>query len=111
MIKLWDEKTPAYQPEFGQKVPSLAPYILTSDKPHAAMIVCPGGGYYGKAPHEGEPVALWLNRIGLSAFVLDYRLHIFQDGPHGVGLAEDNPALSAWTRLCENWLRSIGFTF
>jgi acetyl esterase/lipase len=38
------------------------------------VIVCPGGGYGGRAPHEGEPIALWLNSIGVSAFVLDYRV-------------------------------------
>jgi len=46
----------------------------------------------------------------LSQHKIPFDLHIFQDGPHGVGLAEDNPILSAWTRLCENWLLSIGFT-
>jgi len=27
-----------------------------------------------RADHEGKPVALWLNSIGISAFVLDYRV-------------------------------------
>jgi acetyl esterase/lipase len=38
------------------------------------VIVCPGGGYCGKADYEGAPVARWLNSVGLSAFVLDYRV-------------------------------------
>jgi acetyl esterase/lipase len=37
------------------------------------MIVCPGGGYHWLAPHEGEPVARWLNGLGIAAFVLEYR--------------------------------------
>jgi hypothetical protein len=29
------------------------------------MIVLPGGGYAGHAPHEAEPVASWLSEIGV----------------------------------------------
>jgi acetyl esterase/lipase len=36
--------------------------------------VLPGGGYAGQAPHESEPVARWLNGLGIAAFVLDYRV-------------------------------------
>lgn len=45
-----------------------------SARPLAAVVVCPGGGYARRAPHEGEPVARWLNSLGLHAFVLDYRV-------------------------------------
>jgi acetyl esterase/lipase len=38
------------------------------------VIVCPGGGYGHHAAHEGIPVAAWLNRIGLHAAVLGYRV-------------------------------------
>jgi len=38
-----------------------------------AVIICPGGGYEIHAPHEAEPVAEWLNRQGLTAFILRYR--------------------------------------
>ena len=36
-------------------------------------------------------------------------LHIFENGPHGVGLALGNPALSEWPVLLTNWLRGRGF--
>lgn len=40
-----------------------------------AIIVCPGGGYGGLAvDHEGKQIADWLNNIGISAFILKYRL-------------------------------------
>ncbi len=32
-------------------------------------------------------------------------LHVFQNGPHGVGLAMEDPALSEWSKLLTNWLR------
>jgi acetyl esterase/lipase len=35
-------------------------------------------------------------------------LHIFENGPHGVGMALGDPALSHWTPLLENWLRTRG---
>jgi len=40
----------------------------------SAIIICPGGGYGGKADYEAYPVAQWLNSLGVSAFVLDYRV-------------------------------------
>ena len=41
----------------------------------AAVIICPGGAYWGLAiKHEGAEVASWFNSLGISAFVLKYRL-------------------------------------
>jgi acetyl esterase/lipase len=37
-------------------------------------------------------------------------LHIFENGPHGVGLALGDPALSAWPTLLTTWLRARGLT-
>ena len=39
-----------------------------------AVIVCPGGGYATLADYEGRDYALFLNRYGVTAFVLNYRL-------------------------------------
>lgn len=40
-----------------------------------AVVICPGGGYWGLAiEHEGSQVAQWLNSLGVTAFVLKYRL-------------------------------------
>jgi dipeptidyl aminopeptidase/acylaminoacyl peptidase len=46
---------------------------------------------------------LALRKAGVPA-----EMHIFEKGPHGVGLANDNPALSAWSSLLANWLRGRG---
>ncbi len=37
-------------------------------------------------------------------------MHIFENGPHGVGLALGDPALSEWPPLLTNWLRGRGLT-
>ena len=261
-IPLWNKNVPGFDPAIAQPKPRLAPYLLAGDEPKPCIIVCPGGGYWIHAPHEAEPVAQWLNGLGINSFVLFYRttpyhhpypmldgqravrlvrarvrkfgvdpqrvgilgfsagghlastvgthfdagdpqaadpvervscrpdalilcypvitfgeyrhdgsraallgaenpppelvtslsnelqvtpqtpptflwhtanddgvpvensllfagalsrnkipfdLHVFADGPHGVGLAEQNPTLHLWTKACENWLRSIGF--
>ena len=41
----------------------------------ASVVICPGGAYVMLAmDHEGHQVAAWLNSIGVTAFVLKYRL-------------------------------------
>jgi acetyl esterase/lipase len=35
-------------------------------------------------------------------------MHIFENGPHGVGLALGDPALAEWPRLLSNWMRGRG---
>src|SRR5688500_5536682 len=69
-LPLWPEGS---VPRGADGAPALTPYLLDGG-PHAAVVVCPGGGYRRRAPHEGEPVARWLNGLGISAFVLDYRV-------------------------------------
>ncbi|WP_085537102.1 alpha/beta hydrolase [Massilibacteroides vaginae] len=50
----------------------LPPKELNTQK---AVVVCPGGGYAGLASmHEGVQVAEWLNKQGIAAFVLKYRM-------------------------------------
>lgn len=52
----------------------LTPYLVDGLGPGPAVVVCPGGGYRRHAAHEGEPVARWLNGLGIAAFVLEYRV-------------------------------------
>jgi len=56
--------------------PTLTPYVVPAARSTGtAVIVCPGGGYQHLAMEkEGEQVALWLNSLGVTAFVLKYRL-------------------------------------
>jgi acetyl esterase/lipase len=43
---------------------------------------------------------LALRKAGVPA-----EMHIFEKGAHGVGLANDDPALAEWSKLLANWLR------
>lgn len=46
----------------------------------AAVIICPGGGYTRLAVNiSGFQLAKWFNTIGISAFVLNYRLPVSPD--------------------------------
>lgn len=68
-------KTPLATGTAETDIPTLTPYIVSSAKgPTPAFVVLPGGGYGMLAPHEGPDIALWLNTLGISAFVLKYRL-------------------------------------
>ncbi len=71
---LWPNGAPFAKGSEPEDCPRITPYIVPASKPTSAVVICPGGGYGGRAAHEGEPVALWLNGIGVSAFVLDYRV-------------------------------------
>lgn len=57
-------------------VPILTVYQAPGNKANGtAVIICPGGGYSGLAiTHEGDDVARKFNAIGVTAFVLKYRL-------------------------------------
>ena len=43
-------------------------------KKHPCILIIPGGGYDHLSDHEGENVAIELNKLGISAFVLYYRI-------------------------------------
>ena len=65
------------------KTPQLWYYPSTHPKKEgAAVLVIPGGGYKNLAfEHEGIKVAEWLNKIGISAFVLMYRTPHWESKP------------------------------
>jgi acetyl esterase/lipase len=46
--------------------------------------------------------------LGLRKAGIPAEMHIFEKGPHGVGLANDDAALSEWSKLLANWLRGRG---
>ncbi|MFO0907969.1 MAG: alpha/beta hydrolase [Isosphaeraceae bacterium] len=60
----------------GKDVPTISVHRPAVDRSKgASVVVCPGGGYGHLAlGHEGKDVAEWLNKLGLTAVVLTYRL-------------------------------------
>ncbi|SFS56393.1 alpha/beta hydrolase [Paenibacillus sp. BC26] len=76
LIELWPEGAPLATGTTDEDRPALTPYLVEGSE--SVVIVCPGGGYGMRADHEGEPIALWLNGLGISAFVLRYRVAPYQ---------------------------------
>lgn len=67
----------------------------------AAVLICPGGGYGGLAvQHEGSQFAIWLNSLGISAFVLYYRMpnHHYQ-----IPLSDAQTAMELIYKRAKEW--------
>jgi acetyl esterase/lipase len=75
-FRLWDKSAPGALGDKPEDIPTLTLYPATHhDKPTAAIIVAPGGSYHHLAAnHEGRQLANWFNAMGITAFVLQYRL-------------------------------------
>ena len=105
-IRLWPQGHVPYADACGgQAEPSLEPYEAGGAR--AAVIVCPGGGYRIKAPHEGAPVASMLQRAGVSAFVLDYRV---APCPHDAPLGDALRAIRVVRAMGYEKVAILGFS-
>ena len=69
VISLWPE-IPGSQSE----TPTITYYPPENKTSDAAVVIFPGGAYAMRASHEGEGYARYLNKIGVTAFVVDYRV-------------------------------------
>lgn len=69
------------------------PYFLYATTTDQAVPVLSSVSFYTALVRAGVPA----------------ELHLFEQGPHGTGLAQGYPALSAWPELLENWLRLNGW--
>jgi len=87
VIALWPEGVPGLRADAAPEIikddrvynvhtPSLTYFPASSDKANGtAVIMCPGGGYVRLAvSSEGMGAVHWLNPLGVSVFVLKYRL-------------------------------------
>ena len=75
-ILLWENGAPGALGSDDSDKPSLTIYpVQGKNISGTSVIVFPGGGYGALAMnHEGRQVANWLNAVGITAFVLKYRL-------------------------------------
>jgi acetyl esterase/lipase len=81
-IPLWDGKAPHAVGDSAADKPSLKVFLAPKEKANGtAVVICPGGGYGFLADdHEGKQAAEFLNTLGVSAFVLKYRI-VTKDRP------------------------------
>lgn len=73
-LRLWQDRAPQATGDDLLDQPILSLHLPKQGN-GCGVLVCPGGGYRTLASdHEGLQVAMWLNRRGIAAFVLRYRL-------------------------------------
>ncbi len=78
-VRLWGGPVPLATGTGLEDTPALTVYRpAPGTATGAAVVVLPGGGYRGRAAHEGEPVARWLATVGVTAFVARYRVSPYQ---------------------------------
>jgi len=76
-IILWNNGAPGALGTADEDIPTLTLFQAYGQPktPRTAVIVAPGGSYGWLASnHEGRQEANWLNSLGITAFVLKYRL-------------------------------------
>lgn len=74
-IPLWSNGAPGALGDKDDDKPTLTAFLPPPEKATgAAIVICPGGGYGGLAPHEGQGYAEWLADNGVAGIVLKYRL-------------------------------------
>jgi acetyl esterase/lipase len=75
-IPLWEHGAPGALGQAPEDQPTLTVYLAVDPKATGtAVIVAPGGSYgFLAVNHEGRQPANWLNALGVTAFVLCYRL-------------------------------------
>jgi acetyl esterase/lipase len=75
IVNLWPDGSP-HNPRNPMERPRIECYVPSDDGggSRAVVIVCPGGGYRMRAPHEATPVARFLAAHGLAAMVCHYRV-------------------------------------
>lgn len=82
--------------------PSLTAYLAPAEKRNgAAVVICPGGGHrLLVAGAEGSDAAAYLNEIGVSAFVLKYRLGREENSPYKIDVhaKQDGQRAMRWVR-------------
>src|SRR5438552_4648574 len=73
---LWPSGAPGAVGSEEADKPTLTIWQPATDKANGcAVVVCPGGGYQHLAvDHEGKQIAEWLNSLGVTAFMLKYRI-------------------------------------
>ncbi|MFC5462661.1 alpha/beta hydrolase [Massilia niabensis] len=90
VLRLWPEGVPGAKNGLGPErvddgrlsnvsEPTLTVFAPAVDRPNgAAVIICPGGGYVRlSTQREGEQYAAWLSTLGITSFVLKYRMAEF----------------------------------
>ncbi len=99
---LWAGPAPGAKGNGPADRPTLTVFLPPADLANAAaVVVCPGGGYGGlEVYREGKRPAEWLNKQGVAAFVLQYRVAPYR---HPAPLQDAQRALRTVRARAKEW--------
>ena len=107
-INIWNGTPLGYNKEYDDVnlgLPRLDEFAINDGKKHPCILIIPGGGYDHLSDHEGENVAIELNKLGISAFVLYYRIapyrhpiYLYGTPPATISLFSTTYRLTPFTR-------------
>ncbi len=102
VMPLWADRAPGATGDKDADKPTLTLWPAPPDKANgAAVVICPGGGYGHLAVgHEGKDVAAWLNSLGVSGYMLKYRIAPYK---HPVPLGDAQRAVRIVRANAEKW--------
>lgn len=89
-VLLWPNGAPGAKGNGPEDCPALTVFLPEGKGPFACVVVCPGGGYGCRAPHEADPIAEWLCAIGIAGAVVSYRVSPYR---HPVPLGDAQRAI------------------
>lgn len=119
ILPIWPDRAPgigedvALENEYeesGRAIRVVHPTLTVMRPPEGkangtSVVVFPGGGYNILAvEHEGYDVGRWLNELGVTAFVLQYRVPRAEEGPHWLPPLQDAQRAIRYVRThAEQW--------
>ena len=117
-VPLWPDGAPGALGDTDADKPLLAVYLVKQppgSSPAPAVVIAPGGGYLrvSTAGGEGDSAAEWFNSLGVSAFVLRYRVTPYHypaetdDGQRAIRLVR---ARAAEFGIDPNQIGMLGFS-
>lgn len=99
-LKLWDEANIPYVTD-GAEIPNtMRGYLAKTDKPTTTVLAIPGGGYWCRAPYEGDPIAEYFRDKGMNGFTVDYRV---KPHKHPAPLADAQRAIKLIRKNAKEW--------
>jgi acetyl esterase/lipase len=104
VLLLWPEGAPGAKGERPEDKPQVTVWPAPPEKAAGtAIVVCPGGGYGNLAmDHEGKQIAEWLNTLGVTAAVLEYR-HRGKGYGHPAPMQDVQRAIRTVRANAEKW--------
>jgi acetyl esterase/lipase len=104
VLLLWPGGAPGAKGERPEDKPQITVSPATEKRAAGtAIVVCPGGGYGSLAmDHEGKQIAEWLNSLGVTAVVLEYR-HRGKGYGHPAPMQDVQRAIRTVRANAEKW--------